>query len=164
MFLFIVHLRRFSCLSFLFFGILHSDGFMFPFLLCFSLLFFSQLFLRPPHTTILPFCIFFSRGWSWSLPPVQCHEPPSIVLQTLCLSDLIPWIYLSLSACLREAWSAEVHWIAESDMTETELNWADNAAAGLWSILGIAGLWSVPLLREGEPSWFSLNSKRNLGH
>ena len=52
----------------------------------------------------------------------------------------------------------------ESDMTATELNWAGNAAAGLWSILGIAGLWSVPLLREGEPSWFSLNSKRNLGH
>ena len=26
----------------------------------------------------------FSWGCSWSLPPVQCHEPPSIVLQTLC--------------------------------------------------------------------------------
>ena len=28
--------------------------------------------------------------------PVQCHKPHSIVLQALCLSDLIPWIYLSL--------------------------------------------------------------------
>ena len=28
--------------------------------------------------TILPFCISFSRRWSWSLPPVQCHEPPSV--------------------------------------------------------------------------------------
>ena len=27
---------------------------------------------------------------------VQCHKPLSIVLQTLCLLDLIPWIYLSL--------------------------------------------------------------------
>ena len=27
---------------------------------------------------------------------VQCHEPPSIVLQALCLLDLIPCIYLSL--------------------------------------------------------------------
>ena len=27
---------------------------------------------------------------------VQCHEPPSIVLQGLCLSDLIPWMYFSL--------------------------------------------------------------------
>ena len=39
---------------------------------------------------------FFSWGWSWSLSFVQCHEPPSIVLQALCLSDLIPWICLSL--------------------------------------------------------------------
>ena len=58
--------------------------------------FFSQLFVRPPQSTILPFCISFSWGWSWSLPPVQCHKPPSIVLQTLCLSDLIPWIYFLL--------------------------------------------------------------------
>ena len=34
------------------------------------------------------FCISFPWGWSWSLPPVQCHKPPSIVLQALCLSDL----------------------------------------------------------------------------
>ena len=44
-------------------------------------LFFSQL--RPPQTTILPFCISFSWGWSWSLPTVQYHEPLSIVLQAL---------------------------------------------------------------------------------
>ena len=37
----------------------------------------------------------FSWGWSWSPSPVQCHKPLSIVLQTLCLSDLIPWIYSS---------------------------------------------------------------------
>ena len=30
-------------------------------------------------------------GLSWSLSPVQCHKPPSIILQALCLSDLIPW-------------------------------------------------------------------------
>ena len=54
-------------------------------LLCFSLLFISQLFVRPPQTTILPFCISFSWGWSWSPPPVQCHElPSSVVLQALC--------------------------------------------------------------------------------
>ena len=51
---------------------------------------------QPPQTTILPFCISFSWGWSCSLLPVQCHEPLSIVLQALCLSDLIPWIYFSL--------------------------------------------------------------------
>ena len=48
---------------------------------------FSQLFVKPPQITIFPFCISFSWGWSWSLPPVQCQEP---------LSDLIPWTYFSL--------------------------------------------------------------------
>ena len=33
--------------------------YIFPFLLCFLLLFFSQLFVRPPQTAILLFCIFF---------------------------------------------------------------------------------------------------------
>ena len=46
--------------------------------------------------TILPFWIAFSWEWSWSLPPVHCHEPPSIIFQSLCLSNLIPWIHLSL--------------------------------------------------------------------
>ena len=74
---------RLCNLSLLFFGILHSNEYIFPFLLCFSLLFFSQLFVRPPQTTILPFCTSFSWGWSWSLPPVRCYKPPSIVLQAL---------------------------------------------------------------------------------
>ena len=64
----------------------------------FSLLFFSQLFVRSPQTAIFLFCISYSWGCSWSLSPVQCHEPPSIVHQTLCLSDLVPksnplWLY-----------------------------------------------------------------------
>ena len=88
---------RLSYLSLLFFGTLHFDGYIFPFLLCFLLLFFSKLFERPPQTTIFFFCISFSWRRSRSLPPVQCHEPLSIVLQALCLSDLNPWIYLSLS-------------------------------------------------------------------
>ena len=39
-FFFIVHLRRLSYISLLFFGTLYSDGYIFPFLLCLSLLFF----------------------------------------------------------------------------------------------------------------------------
>ena len=62
------------------------------FLLCLSFSF-SQLFERPPQTTILPFCISFPWGWSWSLPPVQCHKPLSS--SSDILSDLIPWICLS---------------------------------------------------------------------
>ena len=36
-----------------------SNGYIFPFLLWFSLLFFSLLFVRPPQTTIFPFLHFF---------------------------------------------------------------------------------------------------------
>ena len=54
---------------------LHSNVYISPFLLCLSLLFFSQLFVKPPQTTILPFCISFSWGWSRSLPPIQFHKP-----------------------------------------------------------------------------------------
>ena len=39
---------------------------------------FSAL-VSPPQATILPSCISFSCGWSWSLPPIQCHKPLSIV-------------------------------------------------------------------------------------
>ena len=63
-------------------------------LLCTSLLF--TAILRPPQTAILLFCISFQWGWSWSLSPVQCHEPLSTVHQALCLSDLVLYICFSL--------------------------------------------------------------------
>ena len=56
-----IHYRNYQLLM-LFFGTLHSDVYIFPFLLCFSLLFFSQLFVRPPQTAILLFCLLF-RGY-----------------------------------------------------------------------------------------------------
>ena len=69
---------RLSYLSLLFFGTLHSDGYIFLFLLGLSFAFFSLLFVRPPQTIILPFLHFFSLGWVWSPLPVQCYEPPAI--------------------------------------------------------------------------------------
>ena len=54
------------------------------FFFCFSLIFFSQLFVKPAQTTILFFYISFPWRWSWSLSPVQCQEPLSIVHQELC--------------------------------------------------------------------------------
>ena len=36
------------------------------------------------------FLHFFSMGMVLPLCPVQCHDPPSIVHQALCLSDLVP--------------------------------------------------------------------------
>ena len=91
-------LRNLSYLFLLFFGTLHSDGNIFPFLLCLLLLFLSQLFVRPSETIILPFCIsLFGEGFDH--PPVEYYKPPSIVFQTLFLSVLIRWIYVLLSPC-----------------------------------------------------------------
>ena len=68
-------------------------SFLISFAFCFSS-FLSYLYASSYNH--FAFCISFSWRWSWSLPPIECHEPPSIVLQSFCLSDLIPWIYMSL--------------------------------------------------------------------
>ena len=81
-----VHLRWPSYLSLLFSGTLHSVGYIFPFPLCLSLFFFPQLFVKPTQT------VYFSLVWCWSLPPIQCYGPLSMILQELCLWDLISWI------------------------------------------------------------------------
>ena len=73
LFLSIVHLRRPSYLSLLYSGTLHSVRYIVPFLPCLSLLFFSQLFVKPCQTTVLPSWIYFSLWWFWSPPPVQCY-------------------------------------------------------------------------------------------
>ena len=63
---------------------------IFPFILSFLLPLFSELFVRPPKTAILLFCISFSWGSSCPLSFVQCHELLPIVLQAFCLSDVVP--------------------------------------------------------------------------
>ena len=67
-----------------------------PCLLCLLLLFFFSAICKASSDNHFAFLHFFFLGMVWSLPPVQCYEPLSIVLQALCLSDLIPWIYFSL--------------------------------------------------------------------
>ena len=87
------HWGRLSYLSLLFFGTLHSSVYIFSFLLYLSPLFFSQLLIRPPQTTSLPF---FFLGMV--LIPVSCTMSwTSIHSSTGTLSDLIPWIYLVTS-------------------------------------------------------------------
>ena len=73
---------------------------LFPFLLCFSLLFSSQLLVRSRQTAILLLCISYPWGWSWSVSPVQCQEPPSIVHQALKTPINIPYSTLLLQICL----------------------------------------------------------------
>ena len=63
----------------------------FIFLLCFSFLFFSPLFVRPPQTAILPFLHFFLLGMVL-ITVLQT----SIHRSSGTLSYLIPWIYFSL--------------------------------------------------------------------
>ena len=51
-----------------------------------------------PFTSFLTHFAFLQFSFLvWTLsPPVQCYEPPSIVLQVFCLLDLISWIHMSL--------------------------------------------------------------------
>ena len=102
-FLCIVLLRRLFVFFFFFFNLSFSP--------LSALLVFSQLFVRPHKTTILPCWISFSWGWFWSLSPVRCYESLSIVLQALCLSHLIPWIYWSLPLYNRKGFDSGHTWM-----------------------------------------------------
>ena len=62
LFLCIVHLRRLSYFFLLFSGILHSVRYIFPLSPWLLPLFFSQIFVKPPQTTTLPFLYFFFLG------------------------------------------------------------------------------------------------------
>ena len=53
--------------SLLFSGTLPLVGCTLPFLLWFLLLFFPQLFVKPPQITTLPYCFSFSLGWICTL-------------------------------------------------------------------------------------------------
>ena len=56
-------------------------GISFPFPLLFAFL--LSLAIYKASSNHFASCISFSLGWFWSLPPVQCYELPSIVLQIL---------------------------------------------------------------------------------
>ena len=65
----------------------------FPFSLAFCFSLFPQLFVKTSSDNHFAFVHFFFSGMV--LVTVQCYEPPSIVLQTLGLPGLIPWMYWS---------------------------------------------------------------------
>ena len=106
-------------------------GVSFLFSFVFPLLFLSKLFISPPQAIILPFCISFSWGWSWSLPNLQFHEPSSIVLHD-CLSDLTPWIYLSLPLYNHKGFDLGHAWMVFPTFFNLSLN------------LAIRSSWSEP--------------------
>ena len=82
-----------SYLFLLFFGTPHSNGCMFPFLLCFSLLF--SAICKASSDNHFAFLHFFFLGMV--LIPASCTMSwTSIHSSSGTLSDLIPWIYFSL--------------------------------------------------------------------
>ena len=81
------------------FAILWNSTFKWVYLSFSPLPFASLLFsaiCKPSSENHFAFLHLFFLGMVLTLPPVRCHQPLSIVLQALCLSALIPWIYLTL--------------------------------------------------------------------
>ena len=64
--------------------------FVFPFLLCLLLIFFSQLFLRAPQTTILSCCTSFFLGMVLVMASCTVFQIP-VYSSSGTLSDLKPW-------------------------------------------------------------------------
>ena len=60
---------------------------IFPFLLCLSLLYFSQAICKASSDNHFAFLHFFFGGCFWSLPPVQCYKPLSIVVQDIAVFE-----------------------------------------------------------------------------
>ena len=86
---------RKAYLFLLFFETLHSDEYIFPFLLCFLLIFFSHIW-KASSGNHFTFLYFFFLGMVLITASCTMYEPPSIFLQAVSLADLIPWIYLLL--------------------------------------------------------------------
>ena len=95
----------------LFFGTLNLVGCAFPFLPFFSLLFFFQLFVKPPQVTTLPSCFSFSLGTSlllnfnlfmckWSeMNIISLYIPfvlfPPLLLLLYVLCHIFYWLVVS---------------------------------------------------------------------
>ena len=91
---FALYLQRLSYFSLLFFGTLHSNGCIFPFLLCLSLLLFSAI-CRASSDSHFAFLHFFFLGMvlitaSYTMLWTSVHSFSGT------LSNLTLWIYLSL--------------------------------------------------------------------
>ena len=71
-------------------------------LLCFSLLF--SAICKASSDNHFAFFYFCFSGVVFTPPPVQCYASLSRVLQVLCPSDLIRWIYLSLPLYNQGIW------------------------------------------------------------
>ena len=109
------------------------------FLFSFAFNFFFQVFVRPPQTTILPFCISFPWGWSWSLPPVLCHKPPSMVLQALLsINKGQKWCGPNRSRNIKKRWQEYIEQLYKKDLHDPDnhdgvINSPRARHPGMWS-------------------------------
>ena len=89
------HWGRLSCLSLLLFETLHSNLYIFPFLLCLSCLFFFSAICKAFSDNHFAFLHFFSLGMV-SITASCTMSWTSINFSSGTLSDVIPGIYLPL--------------------------------------------------------------------
>ena len=107
----------------------HIQMGVFPFLLYLSLLFFSQLFVRPPQTAILPFGISFL---GMVLMTASCiMSQTSIHSSSGTVSDLIPWIYFCFHCIILSIWFRS--YLNGLVFFPTFLNLSLNFAMSSWS-------------------------------
>ena len=154
LFLCIVHLGRLSYLSLLFFGTLHSDGYIFPFLPCFLLLFFSQLFVRPPQDNHFAFLHFFFLGMVLITATCTVLQTSTRVLKALCLSDLIPWRGRD-SANAAGVWGERSQWLDHTGVATIQCAHAPSRARLLGMLQEHSPRWAVLLRGAGLRLWHS---------
>ena len=142
-----VQLRRPSYLSLLFSGTLNSVRYIFPFLPCFLLLFFSQLFVRPPQTTSLPFSFLF-LGMVLITATCTVLQTSTRVLKALCLSDLIPWRGRD-SANAAGVWGERSQWLDHTGVATIQCAHAPSRARLLGMLQEHSPRWAVLLRGAG---------------
>ena len=127
-------------------------------ILCCPLLFFPQLFVKPPQTTTLPSRVSFSLGWFWSLPPVQCYKLPSVRKSTLNIhwKDWC-WSCNTLATWCKELTHWERPWCWE-DWRQKEKGATEDEMVGWHHRLNGHGFGWTPGVGDGQAGLACCNS------
>ena len=137
------------------FAVFWNSAFKWVYLSFSSLPFASLLFAaiyKASSNNHFAFLHFFFLGMALIPALGQCHEPPPIILQALCLSDLIPWIYFSLPVYYHKVFDLGHTWVASG------LLYFLHSSVGKESACNAVDLGSDPGFRRspGEGKGFTL--------